>query len=598
MKLVFRFSVLAAAIASSGAIAQNKTELVVVTASRTAESVAETLRDVSVIRGDDLVRAGVSDIATALQSVAGVEVLVQGPGATPSIFVRGGNSNQVLVLIDGQRMGSSFSGQSAIQHIAVSQIDRIEVVRGPAASLYGADAVSGVIQIFTKRGSGMSANVAAGNQRASDVSARAGFSGDGHSFSISANHRESRGHSAIVNPGDFSFNPDRDGYRFSSVQANASVKLMPSLTLEGSVFAARGNAQYDGDASFDDRVKSDVRNASAKFRFAPSARWNSSLSIGQSADQASFISSFPGEFKTTQEQLSWQNNVRVNRDVSLWNALEWRGEKVASLDGLDVTSRKTSSAVVGGDVNLSPMKIAASVRLDDSRQYGSRNTGNVAASYALNGDWRVLMNAGTSFKAPTFNDLYYPGFANPLLAPERAKNVDMALQWSRAASTAKIVVYENRVRDLIQFVCDANFNCAPQNVSKASLRGATLSAATRVAQWNVEASLDAADPKNLTTGKQLARRAKLHGALKVSGDVLGVTTGMELVASEHRFDNASNTRRLAGYGVVNWFARHELANGLSLGVRLENALDRDYQTSSGYATGGRRGWITLSYSQR
>jgi vitamin B12 transporter len=591
------FALFITTLTSSPTVAQTKVEPVVVTASRTAEAVAQTLRDVTVLSGEALEQAGVSDLVTALQSVAGVEVVAPGPGATPSIFLRGGNSNQVLILLDGQRIGSTFSGLSALQHIAVSQIDRIEIVRGPAASLYGADAVSGVIQIFTKREGGLSANAMFGEARSSDVSARAGFANAGNSLSISANHRETRGYKAIVNPADFSFNPDRDGYRFTSAKVNGSLAVSPTLTLEGNLFAAHGKVQYDGGADFDDRIESDVHNASVKARYAPSKRWTSSLVIGQSVDKSEFISSFDANYKTTQSQAGWQNNFNVHRDLALWNALEWRRERVSSSDDFATTSRRTTSLAVGANANLNTLKVASSLRLDDSSQYAKRTTGNLALGYTLSTEWRVLVNAGTSFKAPTFNDLYYPGFANPNLGPEKAKNVDVALAWSREATNAKLVVYENRVRDLIQFICDANFNCAAQNVAKAKLRGATLSAGTRIASWSIEGSLDVADPIDAGSGKQLPRRAKLHGAFKASGEIFGVKSGVEWIASGDRFDNASNTRRLAGYGVVNLFARRDIMRGVSLGVRIDNALDRDYQQAFGYASGGRRAWLTMSINQ-
>ncbi len=595
----FTKTLLATAItlSASAAFAQTKVEPVIVTALRAVEPLKDTLRDVSVVRGDELVSAGINDILTALQSVPGLEVQSLGANATPSIFVRGGNSNQVLVLIDGQRVGSSFSGLTALQHIAITDIDRIEVVRGPAASLYGADAVSGVIQVFTKRAVGLSANAMFGDKRSSDLSARAGFANGSGSFSISGNHRESRGYNAITDSNNFSFNPDRDGYRFSSVAANGSLKLSSQFSLDANLIATRGNVQYDGGAGFDDRIKSDVRNASIKARYAVSDRWTSTLSLGQSVDQSEFVSSFPGEYKTTQDQASWQNNFRATRSVSLWNAIEWRRERITSTEDFANDSRRTASFVIGADANLNPFKLSGSLRVDDSNQYDTRTTGNFGLGYAFSPAWRVLVNAGTSFKAPTFNDLYFPGFSNPLLAPEKAKNIDAALQWSSGVSNAKLVVYENRVRDLIQFQCDANFNCSPQNVAKADLRGATFSAGTRVGGWMIDASVDVADPEDANSGKRLARRAKLHGALKASGEIFSVTSGVEFIASGNRFDNASNTKRLAGYSVVNVFARGEIMRGVSVGARIENAFDRDYQFSTGYATGGRRVWLTISVNQ-
>jgi vitamin B12 transporter len=573
--------------------AQTRTEPVVVTAARTSERVAETLRDVTVLRGDDLVAQGVNELEAALRSVPGFQVQSLGAGATPSIFVRGGNSNQVLVLVDGQRIGSSFSGLSALQHIPITQIDRIEIVRGPAASLYGADAVSGVVQIFTKQSAGLEAHAALGNLRSSDVSARAGFAQGNHRVSIAANHRESRGFNAIIDPANFSFNPDRDGYRFSSVTVNAAHQFTRAFSLEGNALVARGNAQYDGDATFDDRIKSNLHHVGAKAIYAPSDRLQSTLSLGQGVDKSEFVSSFPGNYQTTNDQASWQNNFRLDRNTTLWNAIEWRREKIDTDQGFATDSRRTASAAFGAETSFDALKVAASIRVDDSNQYDTTTTGNFGLAYTLAREWRMLVNAGTSFKAPTFNDLYFPGFSNPNLSPEKGRNIEAALQWSRGTSNAALVVYENRVRDLIQFQCDANFNCAPQNVAKANLRGATLSAATQLAKWKIETSIDIADPEDANTAKRLPRRAKLHGAFKASGNVFGVNTGVEVVASGDRFDNASNTRRLAGYGIVNAFARYEVMRGVRVGLRVDNAFDRAYENSRGYSTGGRRAWITL-----
>lgn len=596
--LRFFSSAIFAAIAAAHAHAQFKVEPIIVTATRSTEALAETLRDATVLRGDDLLFAGVNDLATALQSAAGLEVQTLGAGATPSIFVRGGNANQVLVLLDGQRVGSSFNGLSALQHVPIALIDRIEIVRGPAASLYGADAVSGVMHIFTKKGAAHTASALVGEQHSSDLSARAGHASADNAFSVAINHRQSRGFNAIIDANNFSYNPDRDGYRFTSAQVNGAVAISPALKLEANALVARGDSQYDGSATFDDRIKSNLRNLGATLRFAPSPRWVSALSLGQGVDESQFVSDFPGHFNSAQNQASWQNNFQMNPDVSFWNAVEARREKISTLDNFAVDSRRTTSFAFGGEAKVTALKVAGSLRIDNSNQYNTRTTGSLALGYGIGREWRVIANAGTSFKAPSFNDLYYPGFSNPNLSPERAKSIDLALQWSRGVSHTKLVVYENRVRDLIQFQCDANFNCAPQNVAQAALRGATISAATRWSPWRIEASLDVSDPKDASSGKRLARRAKIHGALKASGELFGVTTGVELIASGDRFDNATNTRRLAGYGLVNAFARHQLASGIAIGLRIDNAFDSSYQNSYGYANGGRRAWLTLAMHQK
>ena len=585
---------LAAAFLATPSFAQTRVEPVVVTASRSAESLAATLRDVTVIDGDELRKNGVTDLAGALQSVPGLEVVVQGPGATPSIFMRGANSNQTLVLIDGQRSSSSFNGSSAFQHLPVSHIERIEIVRGAAASLYGADAVGGVIHIFTRSSTGLSASAAIGEMRSADLSARAGFGDDNARAGISVSHRSSSGYNAIVNAKTFSYNPDRDGYRFDSASADFRVKASSALVFDGSAMAARGNVQYDGSAGFDDRIKSRVQSVQTNVTYSPNAEWRSALRLGSSADQSEFVSEFPGQFKTRHTQLSWQNNYSPSAQISLWNALEWRGESVTSSDAFDVTSRRTSSAVFGAAFAFDHLRASPTFRLDDSDQYGKRTTVGLALGYAMNTQWRVASNIGTSFKAPTFNDLYYPGFANPLLAPEKGRNAEVTLHWRQVESRASFTAYRNDVRDLIVFQCDANFNCAPQNVALARLQGITLAAATRSQGLNLEASLDVADPKNITTDRLLARRARVHGATKATGELLGFNAGVEIIASSKRFDDVNNKIALGGYAIVNAFARRTVAPNVNVGIRIDNAFDRAYQQSFGYASSGRRTWLTLS----
>lgn len=594
--LAFASAIVPAGIAAAQAPQQSQSKLdrVVVTATRMPEDINTTMRDISVLDGTSLRAAGIVDIADALRLLPGVEFATTGPGATPSIFLRGANSNQTLLLIDGQRVSSSFSGLSALQHINVDQIERIEVLRGPAASLYGADAVGGVIQIFTRRDRGMGIRAAAGEWRSQQLSANAGLGDAANGVTVTAAQNASRGYNAIVNKADYSYNPDRDGYRFNTVQLNGNWSPSSTLKFALHAFETRGNVQYDGDATHDDRIRSLVNSVAATADFSLTSNWTGSLRIGSSTDKSSFESAFPGDYRTRNDQLGWQNSFRVSPALNLLGAFEWRRETVKGSDALPVTARRTSSMLLGGDWAADDLRANATLRLDDSSQYGTRTTASGSVGYRLAPQWRAVLSAGTSFKAPTFNDLYYPGYANPALRPERGQNVELGLRWSVTGSNASLTVYQNNVRDLIQFECDANYNCAPQNVAKAQLRGVTLAGGTQLGGIRVDGSFDLADPRNTTTDTQLARRAREHGAVKLSGDLFGVTTGIELLASGRRFDNASNSRALPGYAVLNLHASKQLWPGVRLGMRLENATDRDYQLAYGYATGGRRAWLTVA----
>ena len=574
--------------------AQTMLEPVVITATRVAEPLGTALRDISAIDTETLRSAGIVDITDALRLLPGIELSINGPGATPSIFLRGANSNQTLVLIDGQRIGSSFSGLSALQHINVDQIERIEVLRGPAASLYGADAVGGVIQIFTRQDRAMAVRASAGEWRSSQLSANLGVGDAGNGLSINVSQNASRGYNAIINPNDYSYNPDRDGYRFNTAQVSGALTPTSALRLALSAFETRGTAQYDGDAHFNDRIKSVVNNIAASVDYQANSAWLSTLRVGAGGEKSAFDSTFPGTYQTRHDQLAWQNTFRISSSLNLLGGLERRHESVTSTDGLPVTTRQTTSALVGGDWTMDAWRINTSVRLDDSNQYGTRTTANGSLGYRFTPALRATINAGTSFKAPTFNDLYYPGYANPNLKPERGQSVDAGLHWLSGTSKLSATMHHNNVSDLIQFECDANYNCAPQNVSKARLQGLTFAGVTRIGRIQFDGSVDFSEPRDTTANKDLARRARQHGALKMSGDVLGVTSGLEVVASGKRYDNAGNSRVLPGYVLLNVHASKAIMPGVRVGVRVENATDRDYQLAYGYATGGRRAWLTLA----
>lgn len=569
-------------------------ETVVVTATRSAEDVDHVLRDVSVIDGATLRANGVVDIADALRALPGVELSLTGPGATPAIFLRGANSNQTLILVDGQRISSSYSGLAALQHLNVDQIERIEVLRGPAASLYGADAIGGVIQVITRRDRNLGVRAAIGEWSSHQLSVNAGLGNADNGLSLTVAQNASRGYNAIVNQADFSYNPDRDGYRFTTLQLNGNWTPTPTLKLGLSAFESRGNVQYDGGPGHDDRIRSRVSNIAATAELTPSSAWKSSLRVGSSTDRAAFDSAYPGTYQTRNDQFAWQNDLRVNAMLRLLGLLESRRETVSGSDPLPVTTRRTQSAVAGGDFADGGWRANASVRIDDSNQYGAKVTANGSAGYQFAPQWRVVFGGGNSFKAPTFNDLYYPGFANPNLKPERGQNVEASVRWASRDSKLSLTAYHNRVRDLIVFQCDANYNCAPQNVATARLQGVTLAAATRLGAWRLDGNVDFGNPRDTTSDRQLARRAREHGALRVSGEVLGVTTGVELIASGKRFDNASNTRVLPAYTLLNLHASKQIVPGMRLAVRVENVTNRDYQLAYGYATGGRRAWLELS----
>ena len=562
---------------------------VVVTAARFPQPFTDLVADVSVITADEIARSGADSVAEILARVPGVEIATNGgPASTTAVFLRGANSGHTLVLIDGLRVGSSTSGTTALEAIPASEIDHIEILRGPASSLYGADAIGGVIQIFTRRGeAALSANASAGYGTYATAIATAGASGTAGPvrYALQAGTRRSDGFNAIANPANFLYNPDRDGYRGDSFSGNVAYRFAPDQELAAQIFHSRLNAQFDaGPPSFDDRTITTLDAYSIASRNRLASFWMSRLEAGEGDDDSlSETGVGPSRFKTRQRQYTWQNDFALpSTEFSL--ALERREERVDSDAGFAVTARNTNAVVGVWQWREGPHAVQANLRHDESSQFGGRTTGALAYGYAFGRGWRATASYGTAFKAPTFNDLYFPGFSNPDLKPETAHNAEAALRYASGDFVAGIVAYRNRVRDLIVFQCDASFNCAPQNVANATLEGVTLELDARIAEVDVRGSVDFQRPEDDATGNLLPRRARRHGALALARSWGPLRAGAEITASSARFDDAANSRRMGGYALLSLDAEYALAAGWTIFARGTNVLDKRYELAADYNT--------------
>jgi vitamin B12 transporter len=555
----------------------------------------------TVIERDTIARAGVESLVELLQRQPGIEIIQNGgPGATSGVFLRGTNTAQTLVLIDGVRVSSSTTGTTALEAIPLEQIERIEILRGPASSLYGSDAIGGVIQVFTRRGSGaISVNGAAGYGTYKTWALAGGTSGIAGplAFAVHLGGKRSDGFNAIVNPTNFSYDPDPDGYENESIGASGTLTFAPDQTLSARYFRNRLNNQFDAGDAFDDRTITTLETWQVDSRNRLAAFWTSRLSAAEGTDDSvseTGFGNFP--FRTRQLQYTWLNDFTLPAGL-LTIALERREERVDTDPPYAVTSRNTTSVTAIYQWRHEAHALQANVRHDDSSQYGGKTTGALAYGYRLSPEWRFIAGGGTAFKAPSFNDLYFPGFSNPFLQPETSRSFEAGAYWTRTFEIggrsvgidASAVAWRNQVRNLIVFQCDADFNCLPQNVDDATLTGVTFTAEARIAATTtLSGSLDLQSPENDTNGKQLPRRARQHGALAVTQQAGPVRLGLELIASSYRYDDAENLRRLAGYTSVNLTAEWPFAKGWTLYVRGDNVFDNPYQLAADYSNGGTR----------
>src|SRR3990172_8657401 len=586
-------------------------DAVVVTATRMPTRVSAVVSDVSVITREEIEQAGVSSLTEILQAQPGVEIAQNGGlGTTSTVFLRGTNPTQVLVLVDGLRVGSATTGTTAFQDITPSQIERIEIVRGPMSSLYGADAIGGVIQIFTRAESGPvrpRASAGYGTYNTQQYTAGIGGSTGDTSFNINAGYLSSSSFSAVQDPTSPFFQPDADGYRNTSAAARLSHRLTPDDELGGTLFWSSGRTHFDGFAStFDDYTDQTLAayGVYSKNRFLPA--WQSLLRIGQGIDDSTTVSGPTSDvFKTVQDQVTWQNDLTTPIGNVLL-AAEYLGQRVSGTTSFPVDDRTILSVLGGYTGRSGPHTLQANLRLDDNSQFGGETTGSVGYAYAFAPGWRVSAAYGTAFRAPTFNELYFPpafgcpSFGNPNLRPESSENLEAGVRYEGGSQTAGVIAYENRISDLIVAAAIPGnpFCVRAENVQDAQITGVTLTYGLARDGWTVRASVDIQNPKNETLDRQLPFRAKEHGAISVARSAGPWQAGIELVASGPRYNNVANTQRLGSYSLVNLFGEYRVAAGWSLFARINNLLDEDYELVQGFATPGFNVFAGVRYAPK
>jgi len=587
-------------------------DTVVVTATRTPERADQVIADTTVIDSAEIARAGAGSVADVLARQRGIEIVRNGgPGASTSVFLRGANSNQVVVLIDGVRIGSSTTGAASWNAIPLAAIDHIEVVYGPLSTLYGADAIGGVVQIFTKKSAGapqLSASLGGGTYGTRQGDAAIHGASGPVSYAFGSAHEEADGFSA-TRPGSSSYNRDDDGYSRNSANGRIALRLAEGHELGAQFMKSRLRAQYDsGAASFDTRNIQDLDSYAVFLNDRLAPDWRSSLQWARANDElGSFTSaaaSGTSQIATRQDEATWQNTIGIGADT-LQLLLGHREETVLSTSGATTTpsplnrSRVTNSVAASYALRRGSHLVDLSARNDHSI-YGSKTTGAAGYGYSFSQDLHASASFGTSFRAPTFNELYYPGYGLASNKPEQGRNAEAGLRYRVSGVELQASYYRNRLTDMIVSVnpCPSRTGSCAYNVNHALLEGLTLSLETRLAALDLRATADLQDPRDDTSGKQLARRARRHATLSASRTSGKLESGVELQASGQRFDDAANANRLGGYGLLNLYTSWHLTPDWSLLVRLDNAADKHYELARNYGTAGRSWFAALRYGIR
>ena len=588
---------------------------VLVTANRSSQPVPDVLSDHVVIGSEDIARSGARSVTDLLQLQRGIEVARNGgPGATSSVYIRGADNRQNVVLVDGVRIGSSTTGGASWSALPLADIERIEIVYGPLATMYGADALGGVVQIFTRRGAGAPRVTAAARVGSEGLregeAAVSGSTGGANpaSYAIAASRTREDGFSA-TKPGAFSFNPDRDGYDKESASGQFALQLARGHEVGALFLHSRLDADYDaGAGDYPARSVQQLDNVALFSRHQLSAAWQLALQASEASDKSQDDSSMAAaghnRIETRQHALSIQSDIAIGDDL-LQLVLERRAEEVISNSSGALNRRRdTDSGAASYSLRAGAHLASISARVDDSSQYGSNSTWGLGYGYRLTRALRLNASTGTSFRAPTFNELYYPGYGVEANRPEQGRNVEAGALFSDGGNEASIAWYRNKVRDLLVSTsrCPVEVSTHPYgcayNVNRAVLGGISIGARTRLAGVDLNAALDFQDPHDDTTGKQLARRSQKHAKFGAEYTAGAATFGAELLASGARFDDAANRNALGGYGLVNLFAGYRFTPEWSAMLRWNNVADKRYELARYYAAPGSNWFAGLRYGAR
>lgn len=582
---------------------------IIVTATRTPQTVDSALASVTVISRQDIERQQARSVQDVLRGIPGVSISNNGGmGKTSFVFMRGTESDHVLVLIDNIKVGSATSGTTAFENIPIDQIERIEIVRGPRSSLYGSEAIGGVIHIITRKGTGSGfrqhLNFGGGSFGTLEGSTGMSYNGTQGWLNLTASGIGTQGFNAcngISSAGCFvdtadSTLYDRDGYRNVAGSMRGGYRFQNGLEIETNFMQSSGKSQFDG--SFANKTVLMQQVVGGVIRYAPTAFWNFNLIAGSSReDSDNFLgTAFQSRFNTTRDTVSVLNTFTVAKDQQLTIGMDYQRDHVKSTEAYTVMSRNNWGVFAQHQMNIASHNLQFSVRHDDNQQFGSRVTGNAGWSYPLSEKFVLLANFGSAFKAPTFNELYYPGFSNPNLKPEDSLSYEFGTRGQANWGNWSINAYETHIDNLIAY--DAR-RFAPNNIDKARIRGIEGVLSTQILSWQINTNVTLMEPLDRGSGSDrgniLPRRAEQSFRLDLNREFGKYAIGSILLVEGQRYDDLANTRKLDAYAKLDLRAEYLFAPKWRLQGRIDNVSDEHYETAAFYNQAGRSFFAMVRY---
>lgn len=620
MKIVQLLTVLSLTILPTQSVfSDDQIENIIVTGTRIPTQISESLSAVTLFQRADIERLQASDLFDLMSHVPGSSLVRNGGrGSSTSMSLRGNQSDHTLFLMDGVRIGSATTGGAALAAINLSTVQRIEIIRGPKSNLYGADAIGGVVNIITRKTeSSRVLNVEAGfgSNGTQDTTILLGANGDKYSLTAVLNHLDTDGIDNTESKAGI--NGDDDGFTKDSMAINYQYQATDSALWKVTYNQNDTEADYDNNCSIgswpnSSPVDCDIYSSGEVSALAStmdmniSEQWQTSFQIGHTIDEGSerarnidlSTTNNGGKFNTKKTEATWVNTLGLAAGQALMLGLDYQKEEVDSSTVYNEESRENSAGFAQFQTQLGAVDTNLGVRYDDNEQFGSHTTVSFLAGIDLSETLRLVGSFGEGFKAPTFNDLYYPGFGNASFVPEESKNIEIGLNADLGNVSATLALFNNNIENLIQYN-SATF--ASDQTAEVEITGLEFNVNTEVSGWTLSLSGAVIDPENKSNGKLLRRRAEQSMMFDAGTTLNGVAIGVSVRSESHRYDDAANTVRLGGYTTTAMRASYRINDNWLVKARVNNLTDKNYVTASDFSLGnymsvGREAMITVAYT--
>ncbi|HIC8842498.1 TonB-dependent receptor domain-containing protein [Aeromonas sp. 602200] len=610
---------LAAALLPTAAFAQQLTipvnPTMVVTATRVAQPASSVLAPVNVVTRDEIDRLQAQTVTDVVKTLPGVEVVSNGGrGQLSSLRVRGGTSSQTLVLVDGVRSASLTAGMTELNNLPLNQVERIEYIRGPRATIYGSDAIGGVINIITRPDKGTNQhkfNIGAGShQQRQAAFSSASQVGEAGQLKVAGGFDDEEGYNVHPLPGIN--DGDRHGHQGYNAMLDYQQALGSNWDLFGTTRWFRNVAQYAG---------SDTNYAPHR---AETWTENQSYQLGSRYHDDRYLSELRGAFSrqdaydyldnsgrdqannrtyTRQYSLNWVNSLKLNESWTLGGGADWQSDRLddrsrssGATYPADAKERDNTGLYALAQFDNQTWQAELSGRSDDNEQFGRHNTWQTGAGWRFVEDYRLSARYGTGFRAPSFNDLYYPGSGNPNLKPEESKSSELMLDGQTAGVEWRATGYRNDFEHMIQWAPNSQGMWTPQNVGKARIEGIELEGEFDTGWVSHRVSAEYKDPKDKVTDKQLQLISRKGAKWVTQAQWQQFDGSLSWIYQGERYGDVANTTTLGGYSVWNLAVGYKVTPALKVSGKINNLLDKHYQTAVGYPADERAYYVTMDYS--